>query len=266
MSEIDGTRTFRAPADAYDAFMGRYSRALAPSFADYGVPPEATSFLDVGCGPGALTGVVATRLGASAVSAVDPAAGFVAACQQRHPGVDVRRAPAEELPHDTGVFDAAAAQLVFHFVSDPERAAAEMRRVVRPGGTLSAAVWDFAEGMEMLRAFWDAALSVDPQAPDEARTLRFGGPGELTDLFGHAGLEDVEETTLAVSSDYADFDELWSSFLHGIGPAGAYAVSLPGPQRDRLREALAERMGHPTESFSLRAVARVVRGHAPGRA
>ncbi len=263
MTEIEGTKTFRASADEYDSFMGRYSRPLASSFADYCVPPEATSFLDVGCGPGALTERVATLLGPDAVSAVDPTPGFVAACKERNPGVDVRPAPAEELPFDTSRFDAAAAQLVFHFVSDPERGAAQMRRVVRPGGRVSAAVWDFAEGMEMLRAFWDAALLLDPLAPDEARAMRFGRAGELTELLVGAGLEHVDETTLTVSSDYKDFDELWNSFLYGIGPAGSYAVGRSSAQRDRLREALAERLGHPTGPFALRAVARVARGLVP---
>ncbi len=263
MTELDGTRTFQAPADAYDAFMGRYSRALAPAFADYALAPGAGSLLDVGCGPGSLTGVGVARLGAGAVAAIDPAPQFVAASRERFPGVDVRHAAAEEIPYADATFDAAAAQLVLHFVSAPDRAAREMARVVRPGGTVAATVWDFAEGMQMLRAFWDAALRLDPEAPDEARTLRFGGPGELVELFRGAELEEIEETTLAVESAYADFDELWATFLGGVGPAGAYAVSRAPADRELLRRALFDELGRPAGGFTLRAVARAARGRRP---
>ncbi|MFN8082865.1 MAG: class I SAM-dependent methyltransferase [Dermatophilaceae bacterium] len=151
MTEIEGTKTFRASADEYDSFMGRYSRPLASSFADYCVPPEATSFLDVGCGPGALTERVVTLLGPDAVSAVDPTPGFVAACKERNPGVDVRPAPAEELPFDTSRFDAAAAQLVFHFVSDP----AARRRPDAPGRSPRGK--GFGRGVGLRRGHGDVA-------------------------------------------------------------------------------------------------------------
>lgn len=183
MGEVEGTRTFQAPAEAYDRFMGRYSHELAVPFAALCLPGDSGRFLDIGCGPGALTAVAIARQGVDAVAAVDPAPGFVAACRAKCPGVEVRQGPMEALPFDDGEFAAAAAQLVLHFVSDPERGVAEMRRIVRPGGVVAAAVWDVAEEMEMLRAFWDAALSLDPEAPDEARVLRFGAAGELSALF-----------------------------------------------------------------------------------
>ena len=263
MSDTTGTRTFQGSGDAYDAFMGRYSRELAPEFGDYTLPSPGGRFLDVGCGPGALTSVAVARLGASAVAAVDPVPHFVEACRARHTGVDVRQAPAEQLPFDDGEFDAAGAQLVFHFVSDPARAVAEMARVVRPGGVVAATVWDFAEGMQMLRAFWDAALSVDPQAPDEARVMRFGAPGQLAGLFGDAGLSQVDKTTMSVASQYRDFDELWTSLLAGIGPAGAYAVALPEDTRADLRRALHEQLGSPAGPFTLTALARAARATVP---
>jgi ubiquinone/menaquinone biosynthesis C-methylase UbiE len=262
--DVEGTRTFQAPADAYDSFMGRYSRELAKAFAALCLPNDGSRFLDVGCGPGALTAVAVDALGAGAVSAVDPTQGFVDACRARHPGLDVRRAAAESLPFDDDEFGSAAAQLVFHFVSDPVRGASEMHRVVRPGGVLAASVWDFGEGMEMLRAFWDAALALDSDAPDEARVMRFGTAGELTDLFTRCGLGNIEESTLTVSASYADFDELWHSFLAGIGPAGAYAVGLPSEGRAALRRGLFERLGRPDSGFRLGAVARVVRGVVAG--
>ena len=124
------------------------------------------------------------------------------------PRVDVRNVRAEAIPFDDDQFDAAIAQLVLHFVSAPSDAAAEMRRVVRPGGLVAACVWDFDEGMQMLRHFWDAALALDQNAPDEAQTMRFGGASEIAELFQAAGLVDVEETTLIISATYANYEEL----------------------------------------------------------
>jgi SAM-dependent methyltransferase len=260
----DGARSFLVSGDAYDGFIGRYSRQLAIAFADMAGVAPGQSVLDVGCGPGALTGVLAARLGPGAVSACDPSPPFVADCAARHPGVDVRLGRAEEIPFDDARFDRAMAQLVLHFVSDPPRAAAELRRVVRPGGIIAACVWDFAERMHMLRAFWDAALSVDPGAPDEARVLRFGRQGEIAGLFDSAGLEDITETTLEVSSAYENYDELWSGFLAGIGPAGSYLVAQDEARRGAIRDALFARLGSPAGRFTLAATARCARGRVPG--
>ena len=263
MEPAEGARSFMVSGDAYDAFMGRYSRSLAVVFADAAGVTSGQTALDVGCGPGALTGVLVDRLGAGSVSAVDPSAPFVADCATRHPGVDVRLGRAEEMPFDDGIFDVALAQLVLHFVTDPARAAGELRRVVRPGGTVAACVWDFAQEMEMLRRFWDAALTVDPNAPDEARTMRFGRHGEIAELLDDAGFVDITETTLDVSSDYQGFEELWAGFLGGIGPAGAYCMSLPDEQRDAVRGALLTGLGSPAGPFTLAARALCARGRAP---
>jgi SAM-dependent methyltransferase len=260
----DGARTFLTTGDAYDSFMGRYSRSLAAPFADQVGIAHGQVVLDVGCGPGALTSELVARLGAAAVFAFDPSPPFVAACAERHPGVDVRLGRAEAIPFGDDTFDHAMAQLVLHFVTEPEDAMAELRRVVRSGGTIAACVWDFAKEMEMLRHFWDAALAVDPDAPDEARTLRFGTEGELSELFATAGLDDIVETTLTVGSTYSGFDELWSGFLGGIGPAGAYCVALPEDQRALLRDELFTRVGSPAGSFSLAATARTTTGRVPG--
>ena len=175
----------------------------------------------------------------------------------------MRVAPAEAIPFEDGRFDAALAQLVLHFVSDPSAAAAEMARTVRPGGMVAACVWDFAQGMEMLRHFWNAALAVDAEAPTEARTLRFGRPGEIVEVFQGAGLVDIAESELTVSSTYRDFDELWSSLLEGIGPAGAFALSLPADRQRELRDGLYERVGNPDGPFTLGAVARCAIGRVP---
>jgi SAM-dependent methyltransferase len=256
--EVEGARSFLAGGSSYDSFMGRYSLPLASVFAD-AVGVRSGTALDVGCGPGALTGVLADRLGAEAVSACDPSPPFAQECARRHPGVVVRAGRAEALPFDADSFDSVLAQLVLHFVTDPGEAAAEFRRVARPGGVVAACVWDFHDGMEMLRTFWDAALALDPGAPDEARQLRFGREGEIAELFAAAGLDDVTETTLQVSSTYVDYDELWDGFLAGIGPAGSYCVSLPAAGQSRLHHQLFEALGSPSGSFSLNAVARSAR-------
>ena len=249
MDPAPGARSFRTSGDAYDRFMGRYSRALAVQFADVvevGSDGDAGSACDVGCGPGALTAELARRLGPERVAACDPSEPFVADCAARLPGVDVRLGRAEAIPFEDSRFDRALAQLVLHFVSDPTQAAAEMRRIVRPNGIVAACVWDVDAGMQMLRAFWDAAVAVVPDAPDEARTLRFGREREIADLFAAAGLVDVRESTLTVSSEYADLDELWGGFLAGIGPAGSWLLSLDDRRREDVRAALDDRLGSPT--------------------
>ena len=266
MDEVAGARTFSVEGATYDAFMGRYSTRLAPPFAEAaGVRGgHGTTVIDVGCGPGALTAHLVDLLGPEAVRACDPSPMFVQACAARHPGVDVRAGRAESIPFPSGEADHALAQLVLHFVSEPEQAADELVRVVRPGGTVAACVWDFDEGMEMLRAFWDAALTMDEDAPDEARTLRFGKPREIADLFEGAGLADVVESSLRVTSTYDGFDELWAGFLAGVGPAGTYCVGLPVGQQERLRAELFERLGAPEGSFTLGAVARCAVGTVDG--
>ena len=262
MEPVEGAATFRQAGADYDVFMGRYSQSLAPLFADWAKVTPGQCALDVGCGPGALTEVLVERLGAAAVLACDPSETFVRECRARHPGVEVRLGRAEMLPFDDASVDLVLAQLVLHFVSDPEAAAREMRRVLRPGGTVAACSWDFAQGMEMLRYFWDAAVSLDPAARDEA-ALRFGRDCELAELLAHAGFEQTTETTLEVGSSYTSYEELWSGFLIGIGPAGSYAASRPLSEQAALREALFEQVGSPAGAFELRAVARAARGLAP---
>lgn len=258
--EAEGARTFQATGDAYDLFMGRYSRHLSRPFADAASVAAGHRVLDVGCGPGALTAELVQRIGSTNVVALDPSPPFVAACTERFPGTEVHLGRAEALPFADDSFDRVMAQLVVHFVSDPTGAASEFRRVLRPGGIAAACVWDFAEGMQMLRSFWDAALDVDDEAPDEARTLRFGRAGEIAELFDAVGLVDIDESTLEVESAYSDFDELWAGFMAGIGPAGSFVVSLDEPRRAALREALFRRVGSPTGSFTLTALARCATG------
>ena len=261
MSSVEGARTFGVPA-AYDSFMGRYSRPLAPAFAGAAGVAAGQRVLDVGCGPGALTEELLGRVGASAVAAIDPSEPFVEECARRNPGVDVRVGAAERLPFEDGSFDRALAQLVLHFVSDQAAAAGELRRVVRDGGSAAACVWDFGGGMQMLRLFWEAARTAVPSAPDEASTLRFGRDGEIGSLFREAGLRDVVTGALTVEVGYEGFEDLWRGFLAGSGPAGSLCVSLEPEPQEALREELRRRVGDPRGPFSLTARA----WYAVGRA
>ena len=251
--------SFSAGPEAYDRFMGRYSTPLAPRFADFGSIGEAQRVLDVGCGPGALTGELVRRFGADAVAAVDPSPGFVEAAGRRNPGVDVRRAEAESLPFDDGSFDAVLAQLVVHFMTDPAAGIAEMRRVARGGGIVTACVWDHAGGAGPLARFWDAARELDPGVADES-DLPGAREGDLERLLHEAGLGDVEERLLTVEIEHGSFDEWWEPFTLGVGPAGAYVQGLAEDARDRLRERCREL--HPDAPFAVSASAWAARGVA----
>jgi SAM-dependent methyltransferase len=249
---------FAVPADAYDRFMGRYSVPLAPLLADLAGVEAGQHVLDVGCVPGAMTAELARRVGADRVAAVDPSESFVEACRARHPGVDVRPAPAEQLPFDDDAVDVAVAQLVVHFMADPVAGLREMARVTRPGGTVAACVWDFEEGGP-LNLFWDAVRSVDPAAGGElalAGTRR----GQLVDLFGAAGLAEVEGDVLAVDVRHETFDEWWEPFTLGVGPAGAYVAALDDQRRGALRDRCREL--HPEAPFTVTARAWAARGTA----
>jgi SAM-dependent methyltransferase len=215
--------TFAVPADAYDRFMGRYSAQLSTGLADLADVRPGKRVLDVGCGPGALTAELVGRAGATAVSAVDPSESFVAACRVRHPGVEVRAAPAEALPFEDCEFDAVLAQLVVHFMSDPVAGLREMRRVTRVGGVVAACVWDNVAGMGMLRPFWQAATDLDPSVRDESHTAG-SRPGDLERLMREAGLEEVRPAILEASVTYPSFEDWWQPFLLGVGAARGPAV------------------------------------------
>jgi SAM-dependent methyltransferase len=249
--------TFFAGADAYDRFMGRYSRPLAPVFASYAGVTTGQHVLDVGCGPGALTTELVARVGAANVSAVDPTDGFVAAARQRHPGVDVRHASAEALPFADDAFDAAVAQLVVHFMGDPVAGLREMARVVRPGGVVAACVWDYEE-QGPLTPFWAAARELDPDAEDEV--FRAGArQGHLAGLFADAGIADVEDTRLVVQVEHPTFEDWWEPFTLGVGPAGQHVAALDEAGRVELRERC--RRLFATEPFTVTAGAWTARGH-----
>ena len=250
---------FDVAASSYDRFMGRYSVLLSKQMADLAGVRGGQRVLDVGCGPGALTTELVSRTGASNVAAVDPSAPFVEAARARHPGVEVREARAEELPFDDDAFDAALAQLVVHFMTEPVRGIAEMARVVRPGGSVAACVWDHAGANGPLSLFWDAARRMDPSVADESR-LPGVREGDLARLFGEAGLRNVESTVMSADLEHPDFDAWWQPFTEGVGPAGAYVAGLPPERRVELRDAC--RAALPDGPFTVVARAWAARGEA----
>jgi ubiquinone/menaquinone biosynthesis C-methylase UbiE len=253
--------TFAAPAESYDRFMGRWSRRLAPLLTDFARVRAPMRVLDVGCGPGALTEHLAELVGAEQVAAADPSEQFVEACAARTPGADVRQAGGEELPWPDADFDAVLAQLVINFMDDTAGGVREMRRVARPRGVVAACVWDH-DRMEMLRTFWEAAVTLDPSAPAEGARMRVGAPDELTALWSDAGLEEVETGALALAVDYESFEDFWEPFTAGVGPAGAYCAALSSEAQEALRDECRRRLGEPAGGFRLQARAWAVRGRA----
>lgn len=239
--------TFDVSADAYMRFMGRYSEPLAVLFADLAGVARGQRALDVGCGPGALTSELVSRLGAGAVCAVEPSESFAAAARERLPGVDVRLSAAEHLPFADRAFDVVLAQLVVHFMADPVAGLREMGRVTCPGGTVAACVWDHAGGRGPLTVFWQAARELDPSVRDESG-LAGVREGHLARLFAQAGLGRARAVTLAIRVHHASFEQWWEPFTLGVGPAGAYVASLAGEQRAALREHCRHRLpGGPFE-------------------
>ncbi len=248
---------FHVGADAYDRFMGRYSVLLGPLLADLAGVTAGQHVIDIGCGPGALTTELVRRVGAAAVSAVDPSDPFVDAARERHPGVDVRKTTAEQLPYDDATFDVALAQLVVHFMSDPVAGLGEMRRVTRPDGVVVACVWDFDGGSGPLGVFWHAARRLNPTAADES-ALAGAREGDLGELFRAAGLRDVEESVLVVSVTHQTFDEWWEPFTLGVGPAGAHVARLDAAGQAHLRDECLRLQ--PTAPFTVNARAWAARG------
>jgi SAM-dependent methyltransferase len=251
--------------EAYERYVGRWSRAVAGPFVRRLRVPAGRRWLDVGCGTGALTAAV-LRIGDPAeVYGVDPSDGFVAHVRQEvaDPPARFTVGDARALPFPDGRFDAVVSGLVLNFVPEPEAAVAELARVATPGGVVGAYLWDYAEGMQMIRQFWDAALALDPAAAelDEGRRFPLCRPEPLRTLWTGAGFADVEVEPIEVSTRFRDLEDYWSPFLGGQGPAPGYVSTLGAERRAALQALLGERLPVAADgSITLSARAWAVRG------
>src|SRR2546430_5873238 len=229
-----------AVGEAYERYVGRWSRPVAVAFLDWLAVPAGRRWLDVGCGTGALTAAVLAGADPGEVLGIDPSDGFVAHARSRiaDPRVGFRIGDARALPVPDGSSDVVVSGLALNFVPEPQRAVAELARATMPGGMVAAYVWDYAAGMAMLRYFWDAAAALDPAAAelDEGRRFPLCRPEPLRELWTGAGLSDVAVQPIEVPTAFDDFADYWTPFLGGQGPAPGYVASLPEDGRTALRD------------------------------
>jgi len=252
----------------YERFMGRWSRLLVPDYIAFAGVKDGDRVLDVGTGTGSVASAIEAKMPASEIVGVDPSEGFIAYARRN---AKSRRArfevgDAQALKFTDASFDKTMALLVMNFVPDHDKAIAEMRRVTRPGGVVSACVWDYNEGMQMLRFFWDEAVALDPAVePKDERHMKLSRKGQLGGLWRKAGLVDVRESPLVIDQAYASFDDYWSPFTKGAGPGGAYVVSLSPERRQQLESRMRKRLlgGRDDGAFVLKARAWCVRGNVP---
>jgi SAM-dependent methyltransferase len=254
-----------AVGEAYEAYVGRWSRRIADIFVPWLARPDGRRWLDVGCGTGALTRTVLATAGPAVVVGVDRSAPFLADARRGtgDPRAGFAAGDAAALPVPTGRFDVVVSGLALNFVGAPDRAAAELARAAAPGGVVAAYVWDYAEGMQMMRHFWDVAAELDPVAAGRDEAVRFPlcRPEPLAALWAGAGLRDVATRGIEIPTVFAGFDDYWQPFLGGQGAAPAYAVSLPPEHRAALRDRLRERLpAGPDGTVALTATAWAVRG------
>ena len=224
---------------AYDRFMGRWSRLIAARFIDWLEPQPGLAWLDVGCGTGALTSTIVDMASPVSVTGIDPSGPFIEAARSSVGDARARFeiADARDIPMDDQTVDLAVSGLCLNFVPEPERAAAEMTRITRPGGTVAGYVWDYKGGMQMLGMFWDAAGRIDPEATaarDEGSRFVGAAPGPLRSLFEGAGLHSVEVADIQVDTVFRDFADYWTPFQAGTGPAPAFLLQLSDSQRSAL--------------------------------
>jgi SAM-dependent methyltransferase len=268
---LDETSDRWIAGDAYEHFMGRWSRRIAKEFIGWLNPPASWDWLEVGCGTGALTQAICANAHPAAVVACDPSPEFVAFARRSlsHPAVTFFVAGADELPRQEGGFDAVVSGLVLNFIPAPAEAIRSMRNRLRPGGTLAAYVWDYAEGMQFLRIFWDVAAELDSRAAelDEGQRFPLCHRDALVDLLEREGLESVDARALEIDTPFPDFDSYWAPFLGGTGPAPSYVGSLSATAREelklRLRQRLTQEAGAPIQltarAWAVRGIARVDR-------
>jgi SAM-dependent methyltransferase len=251
--------------DSYEPYVGRWSRLVAKEFVRWLAIPEDSQWLDVGSGTGALSQTILEMANPKNVKGIDRSESYVEFARSRvdDPRAEFEVGNAQVLPVESETFDAAVSGLVLNFVPQPDQMIAEMARVVRNGGMIALYVWDYAGKMQMMRHFWNAVTALDPAARDldEGRRFPICSPNSLTDLFQTAGLSQVWVSALDVSTDFKDFDDFWSPFLGGQGPAPGYAMSLSEERRSRLRERIYNSLPFALDgSIPLTARAWAVRG------
>lgn len=254
-------------ARGYERFMGRWSDLAAPLLTDFAGIPDRGKVLDIGSGTGSLALAIVRLRPHCRVEGIDLSREYIEFARTRAQNRRVRfeTGDAQKLPFAAGTFDAAMSLLVFNFIPDRLKALSEARRVTRPGGHISAAVWDYGNGMRMLRIFWDAAVALDSSAERfDERHMPLCREGELSKLWVQGGLQKVEELPLEITMRFENFDDFWSPFLLGQGPAGTYVKHLPKPQIPALREEVRKRLEDPRGAFTLPARMWAVRGKTPG--
>ena len=260
-------RMFSAAA-GYERFMGRWSRLLAPAYIAFAGVRDGDHVLDVGTGTGALATALAAAKPSSQLVGIDPSAAFIdyVGKSLKSPRARFEVGDAQALRFEAAAFDQAMSLLVMNFVPDHQKAISEMRRVTRSRGVVSACVWDYNEGMQMLRFFWDEVVALDPaMAPKDERHMKLSREGQLGELWKAAGLVNVVEESLAIQQAYAAFEDYWGPFLKGAGPGGAYVVSLSEDRRRQLAARLRKRLlgDRGDGAFTLEARAWCVRGEVP---
>jgi SAM-dependent methyltransferase len=268
MSSSQPPRDTWAAGDAYEPYVGRWSRRVAHEFLGWIAMPPHLRWLDVGCGTGAVTQTILAHAEPAEVIGIDPSEGFVTTARERtrDPRASFRIGDARQLPLEDASVDVAVSGLVLNFVPEPAKAVSEMRRVLRPHGTVALYVWDYAGGMQLMRRFWDAVVALDPSARDldEGRRFPICQPERLAVLLQDSGLDNVEARAIDVPTVFQDFEDYWSPFLGGQGPAPSYCTALPENRRVQLRERLRTILPTgPDGSIRLTARAFAVRGTRP---
>jgi SAM-dependent methyltransferase len=250
---------------AYEPYIGRWSSLVASKFLTWLAVTPAMQWLDIGCGTGALSQIILDLASPLKVMGVDPSEGYIAFARDQV--LDTRVSfiigDAQALPFESAQFDAVVSGLALNFVPYPELAISEMQRVVRPGGIVAAYVWDYADKMQLLRYFWDAAVKLDPTAfdLDEGRRFQICKPQSLTKLFHTAKLNNIELCAIEIPTFFRDFDDYWKPFLGGQGPAPTYAMSLSEDRHITLREKIRAHLPIATDgSIHLLARAWAIRG------
>lgn len=251
--------------DAYEQYVGRWSRKVAAHFLRWLALPRGLAWADVGCGPGALTGCILTTREPVSIDGIDSSEPFVFQARGRisDPRTRFQSGDAARLPWHPDTFDVTVSGLVLNFVADHESMTREMARVTKPGGTVAAYVWDYAGGMQMMRYFWDAVIAVSPNDSklDQAERFPLCQPQPLRTLFEQTGLKSVAVRAIDIPTVFKDFDDYWRPFLGRQGAAPTYLASVSDDVREQIRAVLEARLvstwGGPIE---LTARAWAVRG------